>query len=34
MSVEALELYSIFDLIYTKNTQVQEKIPLYIPPQR
>lgn len=34
MSVESLELYSIFDLIYTKNTQTQEKIPLYIPPQR
>lgn len=34
LSIATNQLFSVLDLIYPKNTTIQEKIPLYIPPQR
>lgn len=34
LSLESTTLFSVLDLIYSRNGTTQEKIPLYIPPQR
>lgn len=34
LSLDATTLFSVLDLIYSRDLTTQEKIPLYIPPQR